>query len=267
MKKIAIIHPQLIEGGGSESTPLWIIEALIRDYDVYLITMGEVDLNKLNNCYGANLKSNQFKIISNNMDFSKVENKIYIANNILPMIARIKNEIERREEIRRFAERMSLPEESLLSELNKIKKGNKIKVKKEAFFLDDKEKKEPLIEIDLLNILLTEPVYIQRVKKKICVDDFTGEVTSRLIKYVFESEEEDREVSFHQVMDYFGDERINQIITRMILSEARMRGNKSEILGKLLENMCRCKITKKRNKLEKEITAKVNKTTSGIISA
>lgn len=64
MKKIAIIHPQLIEGGGSESTPLWIIEALIRDHDVYLITMGEVDLNKLNNCYGPNLKSNQFKIIS-----------------------------------------------------------------------------------------------------------------------------------------------------------------------------------------------------------
>ncbi|MCK5534438.1 DNA primase, partial [bacterium] len=200
----------------------------------------------------------QFKIVSNNMDFSKVENKIYIANNILPMIARIRNEIERREEIRKFAEKMSLPEESLLSELNKIKKGNKIKVKKEAFFLDNKEKKEPLIEMDLLHILLTEPVYIQRVKKKICVDDFTGEVTSRLIKYVFESEEEGREVSFHRVMDYFHDEKINQIVTQMILNEAIMSENKNDILEKLLENMCRCKITKRRNKLEKEIKAMLN---------
>ena len=46
---------------------------------------------------------------------------------------------------------------------------------------------------------------------------------------------------------------LNKIITRMILSEERMRENKSEILEKLLESMCRCKITKKRNELEKEI--------------
>ncbi len=62
--KIAIIHPRLVVGGGSEAKPLWILETLKDDYVVYLITMGEVDLKRLNSCYGTNLKSNQFNIIS-----------------------------------------------------------------------------------------------------------------------------------------------------------------------------------------------------------
>jgi len=38
MKKIAIIHPQLIEGGGSEARALYIAEALKSEYDITLIT-------------------------------------------------------------------------------------------------------------------------------------------------------------------------------------------------------------------------------------
>ncbi len=196
----------------------------------------------------------QFKIVSKNVNFSEVEGKIHIVNKILPMIAQIKNEIERREEVRKLAERLSLAEETILLELSKIKKGSKSKIE-EIFSPGYKEEKDPLLERDILQILLTEPAYIKQVKEKIHVNDFTGEVTSQLIKHVFKSESEGKEVSFHRVMDYFNDERINQIITRMILSEAKMRANKSEILEKLLENMCRWKITKKRNELEKEIKA------------
>ncbi|MDI6802130.1 MAG: hypothetical protein QMD01_08805 [Thermodesulfovibrionales bacterium] len=62
--KIAIIHPQLKVGGGSEANPLWIIETLKKDYDVYMITMGGVDLKELNKCYGTNLKPDEINIIS-----------------------------------------------------------------------------------------------------------------------------------------------------------------------------------------------------------
>lgn len=62
--KIAIIHPSLIVGGGSEANPLWILETLKKDYDVSLITIGKVNLNRLNECYGTNLKPDEIKIIS-----------------------------------------------------------------------------------------------------------------------------------------------------------------------------------------------------------
>ena len=61
--KIAIIHPRLIEGGGSEAPALWTAEALKDDYDVYLISMGNINFDRLNKYYGTSLNSGQIKII------------------------------------------------------------------------------------------------------------------------------------------------------------------------------------------------------------
>ncbi len=62
--KIAIIHPCLIVGGGSESKALWMLETLKDNYEVFLLTMGRVNLNVFNEGYGTNLKRDEIKIIS-----------------------------------------------------------------------------------------------------------------------------------------------------------------------------------------------------------
>lgn len=60
--KIAIIYPEF-GLGGSEARPLWLITALKDEYDVFLITTGNFNLEKLNIAYGTNLKKEDFKII------------------------------------------------------------------------------------------------------------------------------------------------------------------------------------------------------------
>lgn len=61
--KIALIHPQLKEGGGSEARPLWCAEALKNDYDVTLITMGTLELERFNVSYGTDLKKSEIKTV------------------------------------------------------------------------------------------------------------------------------------------------------------------------------------------------------------
>ena len=61
--KIAIIHPLLIAGGGSEAVALWAIEALKHEYDINLITMGNPDLLSLNECYHTSINEDQIKIL------------------------------------------------------------------------------------------------------------------------------------------------------------------------------------------------------------
>ncbi|MEO0292887.1 MAG: glycosyltransferase family 4 protein [candidate division WOR-3 bacterium] len=63
MKKIAIIHPQLIEGGGSEAKALYLAEALKDEYEVTLLTLYSSSLNRLNECFGTNLTSSEIRII------------------------------------------------------------------------------------------------------------------------------------------------------------------------------------------------------------
>jgi glycosyltransferase involved in cell wall biosynthesis len=62
-RKIAICHPALRAGGGSEARPLWMAEALKQDYDVSLVTMGYVDLDKFNHAYGTHLNRKEITII------------------------------------------------------------------------------------------------------------------------------------------------------------------------------------------------------------
>jgi len=59
--RITIVHPRL-GWGGSEARALWALEALKDEYDISLITDGDVDLPRLNACYGTNLERTDFSI-------------------------------------------------------------------------------------------------------------------------------------------------------------------------------------------------------------
>lgn len=62
-KKVGIIYPVLICGGGSEARPLFIAEALKDKYDVTLIVQNLERLDKLNAYYGTKLSLNEINII------------------------------------------------------------------------------------------------------------------------------------------------------------------------------------------------------------
>lgn len=57
--KVALVHPHL-GFGGSEGAVMWSLEALRDDYDLTLITGGEVDLPRLNQYYGTAVRAGDF---------------------------------------------------------------------------------------------------------------------------------------------------------------------------------------------------------------
>lgn len=63
-RKILVVHPQLVPRGGSEACAVWIIQALKNEYDVSLLSMGKIELDKLNQFYGTSIKNGDIKIIS-----------------------------------------------------------------------------------------------------------------------------------------------------------------------------------------------------------
>ena len=60
---VAIFHPRLVVGGGSEAAAIWICQALKDDYSVRLITLGKVDLDELNKSYGTTLMEKDLQTI------------------------------------------------------------------------------------------------------------------------------------------------------------------------------------------------------------
>lgn len=53
--RVAVVHPFLVAGGGSEACALWTIRALQDDHRVTLVTMGRPDLAALDAKYGAGI--------------------------------------------------------------------------------------------------------------------------------------------------------------------------------------------------------------------
>ena len=57
LPRAAILHPELRGGAGSEATALWLAQALAGVCRVTLVSMGQVDLPKLDGIYGTSLSS------------------------------------------------------------------------------------------------------------------------------------------------------------------------------------------------------------------
>jgi glycosyltransferase involved in cell wall biosynthesis len=61
--RVAVVHPRLIVGGGSEACALWILEALKNDYHVTLMTSNAVDLSEFNAFYHTDLKAGDVSLV------------------------------------------------------------------------------------------------------------------------------------------------------------------------------------------------------------
>ena len=62
-KKVAVVQPFLVPGGGTEAVTAWMLEALKADFDLTLISYSNVDLNELNLYYGTELQSDQLSLV------------------------------------------------------------------------------------------------------------------------------------------------------------------------------------------------------------
>ncbi|WP_035990410.1 glycosyltransferase [Leptolyngbya sp. KIOST-1] len=60
-KTIAVWQPYFL-GGGAEAVALWVLTALVADYDVTLWTLTGVDLNHLNAMYGTSLNRDRLRV-------------------------------------------------------------------------------------------------------------------------------------------------------------------------------------------------------------
>jgi glycosyltransferase involved in cell wall biosynthesis len=67
--RIAVIHPRLLPGGGSEASAAWTLQALQDDFRLTLITMESPDLPVLDATYGTSLDPERIEIQSLSVPF------------------------------------------------------------------------------------------------------------------------------------------------------------------------------------------------------
>lgn len=57
--RVAVVHPQLVAGGGSEACAMWTLQALQDECRLTLVTIGRPDLGSMNRKYGTTVDENK----------------------------------------------------------------------------------------------------------------------------------------------------------------------------------------------------------------
>jgi DNA primase len=121
-------------------------------------------------------------------DIKETLGKKYIAKDLLPVIKRLPDEIERDTYIKKLAEGLSVSEESVRETLSKVsapQNSSSKTIKKEVEYAPV-PKKTTQMEENILGLLAQYPHYMDFAANLLAADDFSGEQTGEYFKKMVE---------------------------------------------------------------------------------
>ncbi|MDD5005669.1 MAG: DNA primase [Candidatus Omnitrophica bacterium] len=160
----------------------------------------------------------KLKVVTHIYDVKKISEKTKIALEMLSMIKRMKNEVLKSEYLKLLAERISINEDSLLKELNKIKPSQT--TDNTAW---DSEKNisqtYPKNERMLIKLILEDTKITDGVKGSISPGDLQDKRLQKILALVFKLYDSYSELKPNQIINYLDDENCIKLISELTSEE------------------------------------------------
>jgi len=176
----------------------------------------------------------RIKLVSQTTDLNSSEGKVALVEEVLPTIARIKNLIEQKEEIKKISKLISVDEETLLLELGRI--NRKTYRWEEPFYKEELARdfqESPShqgilkAEKGLVQVMLNYPEEIETIRVEVTPEDFLVNDLSKIVKVVYELYDKKEPIEPAIIMDrlYSQDlqfsSKVNQIIASLAIEEEK----------------------------------------------
>lgn len=175
---------------------------------------------------------------------SEIEKKKNLIDEILPVIGRIGNSVEKTYYINLIAERLKIEERFLVEDLKKISQGSKIK--NQAGMINSS--KVPKDEEILICLIINNKITPARVKEEIRADDFNNPNLKGAFKSILESIDLYHEVKLEYIIQHnAGNEEIISFLSKLSLSDPQI--DYTNIEGNIKDCISRLR----RRRLEKDI--------------
>jgi DNA primase len=154
-------------------------------------------------------------------DLSTVQGKVYVVNEILPLIARIKNIVEQKSEIHRLAQRLNLNEETLFSQLEKIAdKGFRKKVSQSIQEETSPENGFVKAQHNLIQLFLSDAGLYQEWHEKVTLEDITDLDLKKILEGMAALSKKQPVFTPSEIIDHLQNEHLTGIIAKLAFSPA-----------------------------------------------
>lgn len=204
---------------------------------------------KTNNA--ENLFDYKLKILKSRYNIKEIEDKAKISSEMLITVNKFKNAVLKSEYIKRLAEELSVKEDALLEELNKLK-DERVGLSLEKVGLKRAININPTEKL-LIKLMLQESELINRIRQYLEPSDFQDETTSKIVSTIFELASQGKSIDRGILINHFGDEDILQVISESVFMPEVSMEHKEKIVNDCIQRLKNGKIKLKRQHLHEQI--------------
>ncbi len=189
----------------------------------------------------VSLVDHWIKLISETTDLKSFEGKVAVLEEVLPIIARIKNLVEQKDEIKKLSQLISLEEDTLLLELSRIdrktyrwEKPSSLDTRRshEGFSIKGVQGSPPLegilkAERGLVQVMINYPEEIETIRVEITPEDFLISDLSTTVHVIYELHDKKEPIHPAVIMDRIcsqdlqSSNQVNQIIASLAMEEKK----------------------------------------------
>lgn len=195
----------------------------------------------------------KLKMLSSRYNRQKIEGKSAISSLMLETIGKFKNAVLKSEYIKKLSGELDVREEALLEELAKLRSD---KPRQKALSaLAQKEISISPTEKLLLQMMLQESVFINRIKETLVPEDFQDERAARIVSLIFELDKQGKAIQPQHLINHLGDEDFARVICELTLSPDTEEQDSERIIDDCTRRLKHEGLQVKKRRLHEEIKA------------
>lgn len=169
------------------------------DPDSFIKKFGSDDFLKLIKA-SKNIFEYKLDKLKGRFDVATSHGKANIANEMLPTISRINNAVLKSTLVKKLAERLSVDEESIRSELKKVKPD----YGEHRYTVNPPQEKRSSwsAEIMILSLLFEGENFVSRIKDALLPDEFRNSAVRDVVNAIFDMHKENKEITPSRLMNH-----------------------------------------------------------------
>ena len=213
----------------------------------------------------------RIKLVSQATDLNSSEGKVAVVEEVLPTIARIKNLIEQKEEIKKLSRLISVDEETLLLELGRINRKTyqweepSYREELARDFRDPTSQQGVLkAEKGLVQVMINFPEEIETIRVEVAPEDFLINDLSMTVQVIYELHDKKEPIHPAVIMDRIYSQdlqfsgNINQIIASLAIEEKKAEFSPG-VVNALIDKVKRHKPEEEYKKISEEVATLIDK--------
>ena len=222
------------------------------DPDNYIRKFGTEDFIKLTRS-SKNLFDYKISKLSLKFDIKSAHGKAAVASEMLPTISRIENAVLRSNLIKKLAEKLSVDEESIRTELKKVKPDYTMRVYSVSPVEAKKDSKSA--EKMILALLFESGDFVNKVMENLSLEEFKDSSVRDVVKAVFDIAAREKSVTAVKLMNHFENNEAAATLISEAVHLSETLSNKEKILSDCIMKIKKDNVKDRLGRLQDAIKA------------